>query len=188
MPTPEPQPTNPYVPRLTDEGMLNNPYWYSRSPFYPRDGLPNCTCYAFGRWWECSDINHDYSNYPALCTGNAEDWWAYNDGYERGSTPALGAVLCLADGPFSGLGHVAIVEEIHPDGSITVSDSAWNGWYFDTHVFQPPDYLPTAGYVFQGFIYNPITGGGPGPGPGPAGKKLWLLKRSLWHREENLMI
>ena len=186
MPTPEPQPITPYVPRLTDAGMRGNPYWYSRSPFYPRDGLPNCTCYAFGRWWECSDTNRDYSNYPALCTGNAEDWWAYNDGYERGSEPALGAVLCLADGPFSGLGHVAIVEEIHEDGSITVSDSAWNGWYFDTHVFQPPDYLPTAGYVFQGFIYNPITGGG--PSPGPAGSKLWLLKRSLWHKEEKLII
>ena len=176
-------PVQPYIPRLTDAGMQGNPYWYSRSPFYPNDGLPNCACYAFGRWWECSDTNRDYSNYPALCTGNAEDWWAYNDGYERGSEPALGAVLCLADGPFSGLGHVAIVEEIHQDGSITVSDSAWNGWYFDTHVFYPPDFLPTAGYRFQGFIYNPRTGGGPSGG----GKKLWLLKRSLWHREEELI-
>ena len=181
-------PVQPYVPRLTDAGMRGNPYWYSRSPFYPNDGLPNCTCYAFGRWWECSDTNRDYSNYPALCTADAEDWWAYNDGYERGSEPALGAVLCLADGPFSGLGHVAIVEEIDQNtGIITCSNSAWGnpGVYFYLTYLSPPDYIPTAGYRFQGFIYNPLTGGG--PSPGPAGGKLWLLKRSLWHREEELI-
>lgn len=177
----------PYNPRLSDAGMYGNPYWYSRSPFYPNDGLPNCTCYAFGRWWECSDINHDFSNYPNLCTGNAEDWFNYNDGYARGTAPALGAVACWADGPFSGLGHVAIVEEIHPDGSITVSDSAWNGWYFDTHVFYPPDYLPAAGYVFQGFIYNPITGGGPGPFPPGWWKKVWMYKKWWWKRQEELI-
>lgn len=33
-----------YVPRLTDQGVRGNPYWYSRNPFYLAGyGLPNCT-------------------------------------------------------------------------------------------------------------------------------------------------
>lgn len=142
------------------------------------------TCYAWGRFWECGDVSRDFSNRPNLSTGNAENWYGYNDGYVRGAAPALGAVLCLADGPFSGDGHVAIVEEIFPDGSITVSESAYGGYYFQTERLYPPNYLPIAGYVFQGFIYNPNGGGGPSGGGG----KLWLLKRSLWHKEEKLII
>lgn len=182
----------PFTPRLNSDGIRGNPYWYSRNPFYLAGyGLPNCTCYAFGRWWECADTAHDYSNYPALSTGNAEDWYGYTqDGYERGQTPRLGAVICFADGPFSGDGHVAVVEEIDPDtGIITCSNSDYGGRFWYLSYLSPPDYLPAAGYVFQGFIYNPITGGGPspGPGPGPAGRSWWLLKRSLWHKEEALL-
>lgn len=183
-----PEPTNPYIPRLTDAGIDGNPYWYSRNPFYIAGyGMPNCTAYAWGRFWENSDIDHDYSNRPNLSTGNAEDWFNYNDGYERGSTPALGAVLCLADGPYSGDGHVAVVEEIYPDGSITVSESAWGAYYFQTERLYPPNYLTAAGYVFQGFIYNPITGGGGGPIPPQKKKLIAILKRSLWRREEELL-
>ena len=42
----------PYEPRLTKSGMLNSIYWYSdTNPFYPTGyGLPNCTCYAWGRF------------------------------------------------------------------------------------------------------------------------------------------
>lgn len=176
----------PFVPRLSSNGMYNNPYWYSRNPFYLSGyGLPNCTCYAFGRFWEIADINHDYSNYPALSTGNAEDWYGYTqDGYERGQEPRLGAVACWADGPFSGEGHVAIVEEIDPDtGIITCSNSAYGGEYFYITHLSPPNYLPAAGYVFQGFIYNPHSGGVPWWSRG----KAWLFKRSLWHKEEDLI-
>lgn len=176
----------PFVPRLSSNGMYNNPYWYSRNPFYLAGyGLPNCTCYAFGRFWEISDVNRDYGNYPALSTGNAEDWFGYTqDGYERGQEPKLGAVACWADGPFSGDGHVAIVEEIDPDtGVITCSNSAYGGEYFYITHLSPPNYLPAAGYVFQGFIYNPHSGGVPWWSSG----KAWLFKRSLWHREEELL-
>ena len=180
-----------FVPRLDDTGMLGSPYWYSQNPFYLAGyGLPNCTCYAWGRFWEESDPDRTYTNPPTLSTGNAEDWYGYTaDGYERGSTPQLGAVVCFADGPFSGDGHVAIVEQINNDGSIVTSNSAYGGQYFYTQTLQPPNYLPAAGYVFQGFIYNPKTGGGPSPGPGPipTAGKYWLFKRSLWHKEEELL-
>lgn len=180
----EPQPE--YIPRLTANGMSGNAYWYTSNPFYLAGyGLPNCTCYAWGRFWENADIDHDFSNQPNLSTGNAEDWYSYNDGYERGSEPDLGAVLCLADGPYSGDGHVAIVEQINSDGSIITSNSAYGGEYFYTQTLSPPQYLPTKGYVFQGFIYNPYSGGG--GGGGTYKKKPWLWKRELYNREEFLL-
>ena len=178
-----------FEPRLTDSGILGSPYYYSLNPFYNAGyGLPNCTCYAWGRFWEESD-DGSYSNPPTLSTGNAEDWYANTaDGYNRGSTPQLGAVLCLADGPYSGDGHVAIVEKINPDGSIVTSNSAYGGQFFYTETLQPPNYLPVAGYVFQGFIYNPNASGNSWIGP-PLGNnniKVWLMKRLLWKRKQEL--
>ena len=173
-----------YIPRLTADGIRGNPYWYLRNPFYQAGyGMPNCTCYAWGRFWENADVDRDFSNRPNLCTLNAEYWFDYNDGYERGNTPTLGAVLCLADGPYSGEGHVAIVEVINQDGSIVVSESNWNGLFFDTPTYYPPNYLKAPGYVFQGFIYNPHSGGG----GWVYKKKPWLWKRELYNREEFLL-
>lgn len=125
-----------------------------------------------------------------MSTGDAESWYNYNDGYERGSTPQLGAVACWADGPFSGDGHVAIVEEIDPDsGVITCSNSAYGGQYFYLTHLSPPFYLPATGYVFQGFIYNPFAAACGGPAPYPPGWwwKPWLYKKWLWKREQELI-
>lgn len=150
-----------FTPRLNDNGMYNNPLWYSNNPFYNSGyGLPNCTCYAWGRFWEISG-----GNAPRLSLSDAENWYAYNDGYERGNIPKLGAVICFADGPYSGAGHVAVVEQINGDGSIVTSNSAYGGQYFYTQTLQPPNYLPESGYAFQGFIYNPSGGGDTPPEP-----------------------
>ena len=177
-----------FEPRLNSNGINGNPYWYSRNPFYLAGyGLPNCTCYAWGRFWEIADIDRDYSNRPTLSTGNAEDWFGYTgDGYERGNEPRLGAIICFADGPFSGDGHVAVVEQINDDGSIVTSNSAYGGEYFYTQTLHPPYYLPASGYVFQGFIYNPYAGISPSPFPVFL-QKPWLWKRELYNREEYLL-
>ena len=179
-----------FEPRLTDTGIMGSPYYYSLNPFYNAGyGMPNCTCYAWGRFWEESD-DGTYSNPPTLSTGNAEDWYGYTaDGYRRGNTPQLGAVICFADGPYSGDGHVAIVEQINLDGSIVTSNSAWGGSFFYTQTLYPPNYLPATGYVFQGFIYNPNASGNSwiGPPPGNNNIKIWLMKRWLWQREEELI-
>lgn len=168
-----------YTPRLTDSGISGNRLWYSNNPFYQAGyGLPNCTCYAWGRFWEIGEGKAE--NRPTLSTGNAEDWYNYSDGYQRGNKPALGAVLCLADGPYSGDGHVAVVEEINSDGSIVVSESAYNAYYFKTETLYPPNYLPAAGYRFQGFIYNPWAGDT--PVPGGSGFKWWMAKNILQRR------
>lgn len=85
-----------FTPRTTSDGIVDNPYWYSRNPFYLAGyGMPNCTAYAWGRFWEISDPNVEYINRPTLGTGNAGTWYAVDDGYERGQTPKLGAVICF---------------------------------------------------------------------------------------------
>lgn len=139
------------------------------------------TCYCWGRFWEIGGGLPE--NRPNLSTGNAEDWYNYPDGYERSQTPALGATLCLADGPFSGDGHVATVEVINPDGSIVVSESAWGGYYFQTETLHPPYYLPVSGYRFMGFILNPHSGYPPIPG---GNFKYWKLKKILRNRRNLL--
>lgn len=54
-----------FNPRLNYNGMLNNFYWYSDNPFYQSNyGLPNCTCYAYGRFWEISDPQRKKENKP----------------------------------------------------------------------------------------------------------------------------
>lgn len=179
----EPNVEPEYIPRLNSNGMRGNPYYYSRNPFYQANvGLPNCTCYAWGRFWENGDVNGDFSNRPTLSTGNAQDWFGHtSDGYERGNVPALGAVACYSGGDFSGLGHVCVIEEIHDDYCVT-SNSAYNGEYFYLVNIALNGAYPYGHYHFQGFIYNPNWGGGQW-----WRKKPWLWKRELYKREESLL-
>ena len=107
------------------------------------------------------------------------NWWNYNDGYERGSQIALGAVVCYADGDYSGDGHVAIVEQIFDDYAI-VSNSGYNAYFWQLDHIALNGRFPRGNYRFQGFIYNPHSGGQPVGG----GKKIWLMKRKLWLNEK----
>ena len=140
-----------FTPRL-NAPSYSSKYWYSANPFYKSGyGLPNCTCYAWGRFYEI------LGSKPKLSLSNAENWWSYKDGYERGQTPKLGAVICWRRGKAGvssdGAGHVGIVEKINTN-TITVSMSAWGGtrWYLKTFTKGKYSYN---GFTFQGFIYNP---------------------------------
>lgn len=86
---------------------------------------------------------------------NAELWYGHTgDGYSRGSTPKLGAVICWHS-TRSG-GHVAIVEEIYDNGDIMTSNSAYSGSaYFNRKLKAKDNYFFGSAYTFQGFIYNP---------------------------------
>ena len=148
-----------FRPRLSAPGYSSK-YWYSLNPFYHAGyGLPNCTCYAWGRFYEI------LGRKPVLSLGNAEDWYGKNDGYSRGSTPRLGAVICWRKGRAGyggdGAGHVAVVEKIYSDGSILISQSGWRSARFWTSVVKKGYYR--SGYVFQGFIYNPAVTGSQSP-------------------------
>lgn len=145
-----------FTPRTTAPAE-DNAYFYANNPFYKSGyGLPNCTCYAWGRFYEISGSR------PALSLGNAEDWYGYSDGYKRGSVPKLGAVACWRRGATGtgsdGAGHVAIVEAINDDGSIITSESGWNSSLFWTSTrHNDGNWGQSSAYTFQGFIYNPKT-------------------------------
>lgn len=111
--------------------------------------LPNCVGYAWGRFYELTGER------PALSKNNAENWFGFADGYERGNEPKLGAVICWL-GKGSLAGHVAIVEAINADGTIVCSASNYSGtrWYTGKYK-KSSNYYIGSNYSFQGFIYPP---------------------------------
>lgn len=150
-----------YVARLTEPSYTDKNYIH-----YDRGGynycihigggsvLPNCVGYAWGRWREFLGKYHNLSR------GNAENWWGYTqDGYSRGQTPKLGAVVCWSKGRVGvesdGAGHVGIVEIINKD-NIVVSMSAYGGTRWFTRTFPIGQYNYNS-FVFQGFIYPPVN-------------------------------
>lgn len=150
-----------YVARLK-EPSTDNRYWIKTTKgglnecilIKGNSCLPNCVGYAWGRWYEL------LGKKPKLSKGNAENWYNYKDGYKRGKTPKLGAVICWRKGKAGnaedGAGHVAIVEKINKDGSIVASESNYGGKRFNTRKLSKTYYLGKS-YTFQGFIYLPIS-------------------------------
>lgn len=155
-----------FKPRLDATGMYQSKYYYGDNIFDQSGyGLPNCTCYAWGRLYEISGVRPHASLvgdggqfYPNAVAGGY---------YEVGATPKLGAIICYGSSS-GGSGHVGVVEQINVDGSFVISQSG----YYRPVADYPPDttnYFWTnvcsgdskmAGwmigrYVFQGFIYNP---------------------------------
>lgn len=132
-----------YEPRLTAPAR-SNPYYNSKLNRYSQTGygMPNCVAYAYGRVYEMND------KAPLINRGNAGEWWFINKAnnyYEYGDTPQLGAVVVWSN-------HVAVVEEMNDDGSITISESHYGGTYFDTKTVK--DYTYHYGQTFYGFIYT----------------------------------
>lgn len=150
-----------YNPRLNSNGMNNNLHWYSNgNPYYATGfGMPNCTAYAWGRFWEVGDPTNTGVNKPDPYDlpgyWDAGLWWTKVDRtvYQTGSLPQLGAVICF-ERP-GAAGHVAIVEVINNDGTIVTSNSAYGGTYFYTQTLSASNNYAWGNYIFQGFIYNP---------------------------------
>lgn len=120
--------------------------------------LPNCVGYAWGRFYEI------IGSRPKLSTGNAENWYPNTaDGYERSSTPKLGAVACWRKGQeynsADGYGHVAVVEEIMPNGDIVCSNSAYGGSRFYMKTYLRSEGYNSGALTFQGFILPPVEFG-----------------------------
>lgn len=114
--------------------------------------LPNCCGLVHGRWLE-SQNQTNYSKYDNLCIGNAKSYYGKKDGYKRGQSPKLGAIICWYSTQSGG--HVAVVEEIKPNGDIVTSNSAYGGTRFYMKTLSPPTYYMGSAYTFQGFIYAP---------------------------------
>ncbi len=188
-----------FVPRFTapiiegaqdgDDVETSEDYWINtahggENPFMVQGNygstLPNCTAYAWGRFYEI------IGSKPNLCvsyggTHNAEFFYQDDaDGYVRGDTPALGAIICW-EGVGDRAGHVAIVEQINDDGSIITSESGYQSslfWlkkrknnasmsveYKNGKIVETGSWNETgtdtwgagSGYTFQGFIYCPAA-------------------------------
>lgn len=117
--------------------------------------LPNCVGYAWGRFYEI------IGEKPKLSKNNAEMWYGNTaDGYERSQTPALGAIACWSKGVVGneadGAGHVAVVEQILPNGDIVTSNSAYGGSRFYTKTYEKKNGYNSGALKFQGFILPPV--------------------------------
>lgn len=191
-----------FTPRTSSNGMAGAQYWYSTTnPFYPTYGLPNCTCYVFGRWWEI--LGAPYNSLPR---GDAGTWWSNAPAaLQKGSTPKLGAIICMSGGPYSGRGHVAVVEKIYSDGSILCSNS---GYTRDPNQYAQLYFYLRSGnasnnwgypeYTLQGFIYCPEDFDpdidpdepptpDPTPEPGAYPSKLLIYKKQIYRNQGRLI-
>lgn len=141
--------------RLSAPSQSDSHYFSGDNIFYACGyGMPNCTAYAWGRLYEITG-----NRYVGL-HGNAEEWWAaaQNTGMQTGQTPKLGAIICWRAGSASnsadGAGHVAVVEEIHTNGDIVTSNSAWKGTNFYVQTLtKASGYLYSSSRPLLGFIY-----------------------------------
>lgn len=164
------------VPRLNSDGMLNNPYWYSLNPFYHSGyGLPNCTCYAWGRRYEIT------GKAPDTSLGNADTWFDYavSHGQKTGQSPKAGSIMVwkYTGSHANDGGHVAIVEEVDGETVVT-SNSAYGGTYFYTQTLSPP--YEWASYTqFQGFIYLDCSIVPPKPSVKKGKLPIWAYCRLL---------
>lgn len=134
---------NNYEPRLTAPNS-SIPYYSSQKNVYFQTGtgMPNCVAYAYGRIYEMNGEK------PLITHGSAGDWWFINKNngyYSYGSTPKVGAVACWSR-------HVAVVERVNKDGSVTLSESHWGGRYFDVVTYS--NMSSHYGQSFYGYIYT----------------------------------
>lgn len=159
-----------YKPRLTRPERGN---WYyirkASGGFNPAikgsptdaacDVLSNCVGYACGRFAELGG--------PWLRPVNAELFiqYAERDGLTIEQTPSLGACMVWQGGTTQqagdGAGHVAIVEQINPDGSIITSESGYGAKkaFWTTHRERGSGNWgeKPSRYKFLGFIKNPAV-------------------------------
>ena len=119
--------------------------------------LANCTGYAWGRFLEECGI--ETCSLPATDAGT---WFNSNHGYEKGSLPKKGAVICYGGG-WENRGHVGIVEEVYENGSVVVSQSNYGGTLWEKVNLAPPYFSQGASLYLQGFIYNPHVEDSPTP-------------------------
>lgn len=124
------------------------------------DVLHNCVGYAGGRFHEIAER----PQFDLLDLVNAENMYnnAQQHGLKTGSTPQLGALIVWQKGATlsgaDGAGHVAVVEQINPDGSIVTSESGYGAKnpFWTTARIKGTDgnWGEGAGYKFLGFVYQ----------------------------------
>lgn len=130
------------------ENTNNNQTQYASSPSY--DGSYNpypageCVTHAFDRR---AQLGKGVSG----SWGNASNWAsaASSQGYEVNNSPSQGAII--QTGAYQNgsgwAGHVGVVESVNNDGSITISESNWNGNRFETFRTIPASQVSSYNYI-----------------------------------------
>ena len=166
-----------YEPRLTKPEKGNKYYIRRVNGGYstailgsPMDNdcnvLANCVGYAIGRYHEISKR----SEFDYIDSVNAENLFdnAKQHGLKTGNKPALGSLIVWAKGKSGcsadGAGHVAVVEKISKDGTITTTESEYNGRSFVVRTYKPP-YIYGSLYTLLGFVYQKDKPENPYPVP-----------------------
>lgn len=138
------------TPRTNGDNLGD--WFYNANPYYHRGfGLPNCTAYAWGRLSEIC-------NSPCSVTrGNAIDW-ASKQGMTKINSPEQGSCIIYSGGILDSMGrfcgHIGVVEQVYPDGTIDVSMSSYGDYIWRLYRLSPKDgyYVPESyGLTFYGF-------------------------------------
>lgn len=190
-------PPVPFTPRLSLAHPAPSPWytppgnWFAANGFAPDYGITypngNCTWYAYGRY---AEVRNAFANLPL---GDAGTWYENATAFERGdfsagAQPRLGAIICFKASSGSAPGHLTVVEQINPDGTIVVSNSGYtpgggNTYFWTATVSRDNQYregwYESRNYYCQGFIYNDAVVP-PTPPPPPSSKHkmpLWMMLR-----------
>lgn len=117
--------------------------WGGNKPVYTANG------YDYG-WctWHAANRRRETGRPIPSNLGNAISWYyiAKNMGMPVGDTPAAGAVLWHSR--LGGLGHVAYVEGINADGSLSVSDMNYPIWGRVTYRTVPPSEFGNYKFIY----------------------------------------
>ncbi len=141
-----------FTPRFSAPSTESK-YYTTDNVFYQNGyGMPNCTCYAWGRAYEIL-------GYKPTWLSRWDAYTFYDDNHEnfpygRGQEIRVGAIACWGGNGYGSAGHVAVVEKIYPDGRVTISESSYSGDYFRSDTYDSAEDLENAmGGNFKGYIY-----------------------------------
>lgn len=137
--------------RRTDDNLGD--WYYNANPYYQRGyGLPNCTCYAWGRLSEIC-------NAPVTFYGGNAIMWASRPEMKQIPSPKVGSCIIYSGGITDSYGrlcgHIGVIEHLYDDGSIDVSMSSFGGYMWRLYRLNPSDnyHIPDSyGLTFVGFF------------------------------------
>lgn len=137
--------------RRTEDNLGD--WYYNANPYYQRGyGLPNCTCYAWGRLSEIC-------NAPVTFYGGNAIMWASRPEMKQIPSPKIGSCIIYSGGITDSYGrlcgHIGVIEHLYDDGSIDVSMSSFGGYMWRLYRLNPSDnyHIPDSyGLTFVGFF------------------------------------
>lgn len=127
--------------KRTEKPTEDNEFYYELNPYAqnPNLSLPNCTCYAWGRFFEATGEIFN-------CLEDAGVKWlnfAKEHGFVVEQYPTHGAIAVWER-------HVGIVEEIVPDGF----SCSMSGWTNRTQIIANPNYYESRKFWTEYFSYE----------------------------------